>query len=89
MIIMDKKTLILKTQIELSTHRVKVLKAFDGVDIIRPKQIAELTGMNINYVSKSLSQLRKMNLVKMVESKGRARYYSLTANGKYILDFLD
>lgn len=26
--IMDEQTLILKTQIELSTHRVKVLKAF-------------------------------------------------------------
>ena len=86
---MEKQTLILKTQIELSTHRVKVLKAFENKDMIRPKQIAELTGLKINYVSKSLGQLRKMDLVILIESKGRARYYSLTANGRYILDFLD
>lgn len=33
---MDKETLILKTQIELSTHRVNVLKSFENVDMIRP-----------------------------------------------------
>ena len=86
---MDTETLILKTQIELSTHRVKVLKAFDGANRARPKEIAEISGMHIKNVSKALSQLKKMNLVKMVESKGRARYYSLTADGKYILDYLE
>ena len=86
---MKKQTLILKTQIELSTHRVKVLKSFEGMYNLRPKQIAELTGMNINYVSKSLGQLRNMDLVQVIESKGRARYYGLTANGKHILDYLD
>ena len=86
---MDKQTLILKTQIELSTHRVKVLKSFDAVNRIRPTQISELTGIHINNVSKSLGQLRNMGLVKMVGSKGRARYYKLTDDGKYMLDFLD
>lgn len=86
---MDKQTLILKTQIELSAHRVKVLKAFNGANRIRPREIAELTGIHINNVSKSLGQLRKMNLVKVIGSKGRARYYGLTDEGKYILDYLD
>lgn len=86
---MNKQTLILKTQIELSVHRVRVIKAFDDKDIIRPMEIAALTGMNINNVSKSLGQLRKMNLVKVIRSEGRARYYGLTAKGKFILDYLD
>lgn len=39
---MDTKTLILKTQIELSTPRVKVLKEFENVDVLKPKEIAAL-----------------------------------------------
>lgn len=35
---MDKETLILKTQIELSTHRVKVIKAFEDAEVLRPKR---------------------------------------------------
>ena len=86
---MDTETLILKTQIELSTHRVKVLKAFEDADVLRPTEIAMLSGMNPNNVSRSLGQLKKMDLVTVVSSKGRARYYGLTANGKHILDYLD
>lgn len=86
---MDKETLILKTQIELSTHRVKVIKAFEDADVLRPTEIAVLSGMNPNNVSRSLGQLKKMDLVTVVSSKGRARYYALTANGKHILHYLD
>ena len=87
---MDEETLILKTQIELSTHRVKVLKAFDGRDVIRPKQIAELTGMNLNHVSRSLGQLRSMDLVKVLNPNVRAnRNYTLTNRGKHIIKYLD
>ena len=63
---MDEQTLILKTQIELSTHRVKVLKAFEDADVLRPKEIAVMAGMNPNNVSRSLGQLKKMELVAMV-----------------------
>ena len=87
--IMDTETLILKTQIELSTHRVKVIKAFESVDVLRPTEIAVLSGMNPNNVSRSLGQLKKMELVAMINSKGRARYYTLTDKGKYIIDYLD
>ena len=86
---MDEQTLILKTQIELSTQRVSVLKAFENSYVLRPKEIAELTGLNINNVSKILSQLKKMDLVTLLDSKGRARYYSLTNKGKYIIDYVD
>lgn len=87
--IMDTETLILKTQIELSTHRVKVIKAFESVDVLRPTEIAVLSGMNPNNVSRSLGQLKKMELVTVVSSKGRARYYALTDKGKYIIDYVD
>lgn len=87
--IMDTETLILKTQIELSTHRVKVIKAFESVDVLRPTEIAVLSGMNPNNVSRSLGQLKKMELVTVVSSKGRARYYALTDKGKYITDYVD
>jgi len=87
--IMDTETLILKTQIELSTHRVKVIKAFESVDVLRPTEIAVLSGMNPNNVSRSLGQLKKMELVTVVSSKGHARYYALTDKGKYIIDYVD
>ena len=86
---MDKQTLILKTQIELSTHRVKVLKAFEDDDVLRPTEIAVLSGMKPNNVSRTLGQLKKMDLVTVVSSKGRARYYALTDKGKYIIDYVD
>ena len=87
---MDRETLILKTQIELSTHRVKVLKAFDGRDVIRPKQIAESTDLHINYVSKALGQLRKMGLVIVLNPNVRAnRNYTLTDSGRHIIEYLD
>ena len=86
---MDKETLILKTQIELSTHRVKVIKAFEDADVLRPAEIAVLSGMNPNNVSRTLGQLKKMDLVTAVSSKGRARYYALTDKGKYIIDYVD
>ena len=86
---MDTETLILKTQIELSTHRAKVLKAFEDGDMLRPTEIAVLSGMNPNNVSRSLGQLKKMDLVTVVSSKGRARYYALTDKGKYIIDYVD
>lgn len=86
---MDTETLILKTQIELSTHRVKVLKAFEDADLLRPNEIAVLSGMNPNNVSRSLGQLKQMDLVIVVSSKGRARYYALTDKGSYIIDYVD
>ena len=86
---MNKETLILKTQIELSTHRVKVFKSFEDADVLRPTEIAVLSGMNPNNVSRTLGQLKKMDLVTVVSSKGRARYYALTDKGKYIIDYVD
>lgn len=86
---MNKETLILKTQIELSAHRVKVLKAFEDADVLRPTEIAVLSGMKPNNVSRTLGQLKKMDLITLSTSKGRARYYALTPLGKYILDYVD
>ena len=86
---MDTETLILKTQIELSTHRVKVLKSFEYADELRPTEIAVLSGMNPNNVSRTLGQLKQMDLVIVVSSKGRARYYALTDKGKYMIDYVD
>ena len=86
---MNKETLILKTQIELPTHRVKVFKSFEDADVLRPTEIAVLSGMNPNNVSRTLGQLKKMDLVTAVSSKGRARYYALTDKGKYIIDYVD
>lgn len=86
---MDTETLILKTQIELSTHRVNVLKSFGDADVLRPTEIAVLSGMNPNNVSRSLGQLKKMELVSMINSKGRARHYALTDKGKYIIDYVE
>lgn len=64
-------------------------KAFEDADVLRPTEIAMLSGMKPNNVSRTLGQLKKMDLVTVVSSKGRARFYALTDKGRSIIDFLD
>lgn len=47
-----------------------------------------MAGMNPNNVSRSLGQLKKMDLVTVVSSKGRARHYALTDKCSYIIDYV-
>lgn len=57
MIFMDDETKILIEYMKQSKNRQKVLKSFHG-DVLRPSQIAVLTGIHISSVSKCLRQLR-------------------------------
>ena len=59
---MDDKTKILIEYMKLSPNRQKVLKSFQG-EVLRPTQIAILTGINRNAVSKYLRQLREKELI--------------------------
>lgn len=87
---MDDETLILKTQIEMSRYRPMIMKCFDPGETIRPKRIAEQTGLDLNYVSRYLRELREMDLVYVLNPNVRAnRDYKLTEKGEYILPFLD
>ena len=87
---MDKQTLVLKTQIELSTQRVRVLKAFENEDYQRPIQIAKKLDLHPSAVSNNLKKLRENGFVYIINPDYHIpRLYRLTEKGKNILNLLD
>ena len=84
---MDDETKILIEYMRQSPNRQKVLKSFHG-DVLRPTQIAILTGINKNAVSKYLGQLREKELIYLLNPEFHVgRLYDITEKGKYIIDF--
>ena len=74
---------------KLSPNRQKVLKSFQG-DVLRPTQIAILTGINKNAVSKYLRQLREKELIYLLNPDFHVgRLYDITKKGKKIANLLD
>ena len=87
---MDKQTLVLKTQIELSTQRVRVLKAFENEDYQRPIQIAKKLDLHPSAVSNNLKKLCDRGYVYLMNPDYHMpRLYRLTDRGKYIINFID
>ena len=85
---MDDETKILIEYMKLSPNRQKVLKSFQG-DVLRPTQIAILTGINRNAVSKYLRQLREKELIYLLNPDFHVgRLYDMTEKGKFIVEFL-
>ena len=75
--------------IKLSKHRQNVLKSLKN-ETLKPTDISIKTGIHRNSVSRTLSQLKEKDLVKLLnpESK-RGRLYELTEYGEKILDLLE
>lgn len=72
----------------LSSNRQKVLKSFQG-EVLRPTQIAILTGINKNAVSKYLRQLSEKELIYLLNPDFHAgRLYDITEKGRFIVEFL-
>ena len=86
---MDDETKILIEYMRLSPNRQKVLKSFQG-EVLRPTEIAILTGINRNAVSKYLRQLREKELIYLLNPDFHVgRLYDITEKGKKIANFLD
>lgn len=86
---MDDETKILITFLEIAPKsRLKVFKTFKDDKILRPKQISEITNINLNSVGKALKQLNEKNLVSVLNPNVRAnRNFQLTKKGKDIRKF--
>ena len=89
MIAMDDETKILIEYMKQSMNRQKVLKSFHG-DVLRPSEIAFLTGIHISSVSKCLRQLREKELIYLLNPEFHVgKLYEITDKGKKIVKLLD
>lgn len=81
---MNDEDIVLIEYVKLSVNRTKVFKALKN-DALKPTDIAEITDVHINTVSRSLKQLKEKNLVYLLNPKEkRGRLYKLTDKGKLI-----
>ena len=86
---MNDETKIMIEYMKLSHNRQKVLKTFQG-EVLRPTQIAILTGINKNAVSKYLRQLREKELIYLLNPDfNMGRLYDITEKGRFIVEFLE
>lgn len=64
--------LILKTYVETSTYRLRVMKAIEGTPKT-PTNIAKDSKIRINHISKTLKQLKSKGLVECINEKYEKR----------------
>ena len=86
---MNDKEKINRQFIKMSKNREKVLKSLKG-ETLNPTEISAKTGIHRNNVSRTLSQLKEKQLVRILnpETK-RGRLYELTEDGKTTLDLIE
>lgn len=86
---MNDKEKINRQFIKMSKNREKVLRSLKG-ETLNPTEISEKTGIHRNNVSRTLSQLKEKQLVRILnpETK-RGRLYELTEDGKTTLDLIE
>lgn len=86
---MNDETLILKAYVEISSYRLKALKAI-GYETKIPKVIANETGIKPNHISKVLKELKDHSLAVCInETARKGRLYRLTDKGIKILEVVD
>ena len=72
--------------IELSKNRKKVFMALER-ETLKPTDISKKTGIHRNNVSRTLSQLREKELIRLLNPENkRGRLYELTEYGEKILN---
>ena len=75
--------------IRLSKNREKVFRALEG-ETLKPTDISKKTGIHRNNVSRTLSQLKEKDLVRLLNPENkRGRLYELSEYGKKILDLMN
>lgn len=85
---MDDETLKVFAYINISSYRVRSVKALKG-EIKTPTQIADDADIKLNHISKILHQLKDCGVaVCLNEEARRGRLYKLTPLGEEIADQL-
>lgn len=83
---MDDETLKTYAYVNISSYRVKTVKALQN-DIKTPTKLAADTGIRTNHISKVLSELKESGVAECVnEEAKKGRLYRLTNLGKEIVD---
>ncbi|WP_405295243.1 winged helix-turn-helix domain-containing protein [Methanobrevibacter sp.] len=86
---MDDETLKTYAYVNISSYRVKAVKALKG-QVKIPTQIAKDTGIRKNHVSKVLRDLKESGVAECINEEARkGRLYRLTSMGDEIVDKLD
>ena len=76
--------------VEASSYRVKTIKALGKTNTMTPTNICKDTGIRINHISKTLSELKGHKLIVCLNEEARkGRLYTLTNEGKKIFDDLN
>lgn len=76
--------------IQASTYRCKVVRALDQDSIKTPTNISKATGIRVNHLSKTLSELKCRHIVECLnENSRKGRLYKLTNKGRKILDNME
>jgi predicted transcriptional regulator len=87
--IMDDETLKVFAYVNISSYRVRSVKALKG-GVKTPTDIAKDAGIKLNHISKVLRQLKDCGVaVCLNEEAHRGRKYRLTSVGEEIVDHLD
>lgn len=82
---MNDEILIEKAYVEISSYRVKAMKAI-GNETKFPKTIADDCGIRVNHISKVLRELKDHKLAECInEEMRKGRLYRLTPLGMKIL----
>lgn len=80
--------LILKTYVETSTYRLRVMKSMKGTPKT-PTNIAKDSKIRTNHISNTLKQLKNKGLVEcMNEDMRKGRLYKLTDTGELVCSYL-
>lgn len=89
MIFLDDETLKVFAYVNISTYRVRSVKALKG-EVKTPANIARDADIKLNHISKVLRQLKECGAaVCLNEEAKRGRKYKLTCVGEEIADYLD
>lgn len=89
MITIDDETLKTYAYINISSYRVKTVKALKD-EVLMPTQIAKDAGIRTNHLSKVLKELKETGVAECInEDFRKGRLYRLTSLGEEIVEHLD
>ena len=86
---MDDETLKTYAYVNISTYRVKTVKALKD-QVKTPTKIAEDAGIRTNHISKVLKELKESGVAECInEDFKKGRIYRLTSLGEEIVEYLE
>lgn len=81
----------LASVVKSSDHRTQLVAALADRGETTPTELADVTGLLIQHVSRSLRRMRDDGIVELTvpESRQKGRTYALTEDGKAIVEALN